>query len=218
MPNRNSTASQLLQRRYARDESHKRSIQIERVNAQIAQMIIDLRRESGLTQKELADKIKTTQSVVSRLEDAEYDGHSLSMLNRIAGALGKQLNVAIEPLTSETDSLRLAFREVLRKLRLAHGYSVQDAASKLGIPSSEVLTLEQNQSYRPSPLLLHKLSKLYDIPQRRLAILCGAIRDIPQDMREQASRFAAMSDSFSKLLPEERKQLDLFVKFLRSEV
>jgi transcriptional regulator with XRE-family HTH domain len=181
-------------------------------------MIIDLRRESGLTQKELADKIKTTQSVVSRLEDAEYDGHSLSMLNRIAGALGKQLNVAIEPLASETDSLRLAFREVLRKLRLAHGYSVQDAASKLGIPASEVLTLEQNQSYRPSPLLLHKLSKLYDIPQRRLAILCGAIRDIPQDMREQASRFAAMSDSFSKLLPEERKQLDLFVKFLRSEV
>jgi transcriptional regulator with XRE-family HTH domain len=217
MPSRNSTASQFLHRRYARDETRKQSLQIERVNSQIAQMIIDLRREVGLTQKQLADKIETTQSVVSRLEDAEYDGHSLSMLNRIATALGKQLSVAIEPLISETDSLRVAFREVLRKLRVAHGYGVQDAASKLGIPASEVLTLEQNQWYRPSPLLLHKLSKLYDIPQRRLAILCGAIRDTPQDMREQASRFAAMSESFSKLTSEERKQLDLFVKFLRSE-
>lgn len=218
METENSTASQLLRRRYARDENRKRLLQIERVNAQIAQMIIDLRREAGLTQKDLAEKIETTQSVVSRLEDAEYDGHSLSMLTRIATALGKKLNVAIEPPISEGNTVRVAFRELLRKLRVAHGYSVQDAAGKLGISPSEVLILEQNQSHRPSPLLLHKLSKLYNIPQRRLAILCGAIRDIPQDVREEASRFAAMSDSFSKLSPDERKQLDLFVKFLRSEL
>lgn len=216
MPNTNPTASQILRRRFARDESRQQSLQTERANARIARMIIDLRREAGLTQKQLADKIGTTQSVVSRLEDAEYDGHSLSMLNRIAVSLGKQLNVAIEPLMPEAEPVRVAFREVLRKLRVSRGYTVQDAAAKLRINPSDVLAIEQNPSYRPSPFLLHKLSKLYDIPQQRLAVLCGAIRQIPQDLREQASRFAAMSESFSKLTPQEKRELDLFVNFLRS--
>ena len=42
------------------------------------------RTEAGLSQKELAEMIGTTQSVISRLEDADYEGHSLSMLSRIA--------------------------------------------------------------------------------------------------------------------------------------
>jgi transcriptional regulator with XRE-family HTH domain len=110
-----------------------------------------------------------------------------------------------------------AFREVLRKLRLSHGFSIEDIARKVDISESEALSLEQDGSYRPSPLLLHKLGKLYNIPQRRLAILCGAIREVPSSVVEQASRFAAMSDSFAKLTPDERRDLDIFVKFLRSE-
>ncbi len=218
MPNRKSTASQILRRRYARGESRRNSLQTERANAQIARTIVDLRQEAGLTQKELADKIGTTQSVISRLEDAEYDGHSLSMLNRIAEALHKKLRVAIEPRDPDLETVRFAFREVIRKLRLAHGFTIQDAAARLETTATEVLLLEQNESYRPSPLLLHRISKLYQIPQRRLALLCGAIRDIPQNVREQASRFAAMSDSFATLTAEEKRELDIFVRFLRTEI
>lgn len=218
MPIRKSTASQILRRRYASDEARRNSLQTERVNAQIARAIVDLRQEAGLTQKELADKIGTTQSVISRLEDAEYDGHSLSMLNRIADALHKKLRVAIEPRDPDLETVRVAFREVIRKLRLAHGLTVQDAAARLEITPTEVLLLEQNETYRPSPLLLHRISKLYQIPQRRLALLCGAIRDIPQNVREQASRFAAMSDSFAKLTADEKRELDMFVRFLRTEI
>ena len=59
----------------------------------VAQMIYDARIEAGLTQKELADLIGTRQSVISRLEDADYEGHSLLMLNRIATALHKQVEI-----------------------------------------------------------------------------------------------------------------------------
>ncbi len=45
----------------------------------------DLRKEARLSHKELAVLVGTTQSVFSRLEDADYDGHSLTFLNRIAG-------------------------------------------------------------------------------------------------------------------------------------
>lgn len=68
-----------------------------RQNFEIAMEIFDLRQKAGLTQKQLADKISTTQSVISRLEDADYRGHSLEMLRRIAEALNCRLEVHITP-------------------------------------------------------------------------------------------------------------------------
>lgn len=65
----------------------------------VAQMIYDARTEAGLTQKELAKAVGTTQSVISQLESAEYKGHSLSMLERIGKALNKRVEVRFAPLT-----------------------------------------------------------------------------------------------------------------------
>jgi DNA-binding XRE family transcriptional regulator len=53
----------------------------------VAQQLYDLRARHGLTQKALAALAGTTQSVIARLEDANYEGHSLSMLSRIAAAI-----------------------------------------------------------------------------------------------------------------------------------
>src|SRR5208337_1366329 len=66
-----------------------------RVNAEVARTIYELREQAGLSQKELADRVETTQSIISRLEDADYEGHSLSMLNRIAKALNQQVQVVM---------------------------------------------------------------------------------------------------------------------------
>lgn len=60
-------------------------------NAHVAQLIYDARTEAGLSQAELAALIGTTQSVISRLEDADYEGHSLSILNKIAQALNRKV-------------------------------------------------------------------------------------------------------------------------------
>jgi ribosome-binding protein aMBF1 (putative translation factor) len=68
------------------------------LNAEIAQLIYDARINAGLTQKELADRIGTQQSVISRLEDADDEGHSLSMLQAIAKALNQRLAVHLVPL------------------------------------------------------------------------------------------------------------------------
>jgi ribosome-binding protein aMBF1 (putative translation factor) len=65
------------------------------LNALVAQLIYRARTDAGLTQSRLAKLIGTRQSVISRLEDADYDGHSLSMLGRIAQALGKRLEVRL---------------------------------------------------------------------------------------------------------------------------
>ena len=69
------------------------------VNAHVAQLIYDARTLAGLSQTELAKLIGTTQSVISRLEDADYEGHSLSMLSRIAQALGREVKIDLVPIS-----------------------------------------------------------------------------------------------------------------------
>ena len=77
------------------DAKRKESLEEERLSAQVASTIYQMRVESGLTQKQLADLIGTTQSVISRLEDADYEGHSLSMVSRIAEALEREVRVQL---------------------------------------------------------------------------------------------------------------------------
>ena len=68
------------------------------LNARVAQIIYDARTQAGLTQQQLADLIETKQSVIARLEDADYEGHSLSMLQRIAQGLKQRIEIQLTPI------------------------------------------------------------------------------------------------------------------------
>ncbi|MBM4027307.1 MAG: helix-turn-helix domain-containing protein [Planctomycetes bacterium] len=93
-----SDAVDVLHRRYIQgSRTRAESLKIERENLSIAEQIHTLRTQAGLSQKQLAAKVGTTQSVISRLEDADYDGHSLVMLRRIASALHQKVEVRFLP-------------------------------------------------------------------------------------------------------------------------
>ena len=79
------------------DADMRQMIAEETLNAQVARMIYEARTAAGLTQKELAERIGTKQPVIARLEAADYQGHSLSMLHRVAAALGKGLDIRFVP-------------------------------------------------------------------------------------------------------------------------
>jgi len=83
-----------LHKRYVGTDP-KRLAQLEksRVSAQVARQIHALRKEAGLSQRKLAELVGTQHSVISRLEDDDYGGHSLTMLRRIAAALGKRVEI-----------------------------------------------------------------------------------------------------------------------------
>jgi transcriptional regulator with XRE-family HTH domain len=70
----------------------------------VALKLAALRKEAGLSQKELAQKVGTSQQQISRLESPSYEGHSLSMLRRIAGVLGATVHVDIQRITPSRDS------------------------------------------------------------------------------------------------------------------
>ncbi|MBN2578262.1 MAG: XRE family transcriptional regulator [Pirellulales bacterium] len=92
-------AAEILQRRYFAGHPKKQALlEEERANATVARQIYHLREEAGLTQRELAKLVGTTASVICRLEDADYEGHSLAMLRRIAKALQKRMEIRFLPL------------------------------------------------------------------------------------------------------------------------
>jgi ribosome-binding protein aMBF1 (putative translation factor) len=97
MSKKTSDATKILDRLTGDDPELREMIAEERLNAQVARMIYEARTAAGLTQAQLADLIGTQQSTVARLEDADYEGHSLSMLRRIAEALNQRLEVRFTP-------------------------------------------------------------------------------------------------------------------------
>ena len=87
---------EIIERHFFRkDPELRRMAEEEYQKLLIGQQIYDLREEAGLTQEQLAKLIGTTGSVISRLESADYNGHSLKMLARIATALGKKIDLRI---------------------------------------------------------------------------------------------------------------------------
>jgi DNA-binding XRE family transcriptional regulator len=80
------TLNDIIQREL-KDEEFKVLFNKELMINEIAKMVFELRQKAGLTQKELADKAKTTQQVISRLEGGrDSRAPSLELLARIASA------------------------------------------------------------------------------------------------------------------------------------
>jgi len=76
----------------------------------LGQLIYDLRTSSGLTQKALAERMGTTQSVISRLEEGGGAKNRIDTLARVAVALGRHLVLSFpEDVPQElTDSVLVA--------------------------------------------------------------------------------------------------------------
>ena len=86
----------------------------------VALQIAALREQAGLSQKELARLLKTSQQQISRLESPDYEGHSLANLRRVAEVLHARVRVVFEP-----DE-----KKVKRVSQPAAPYRVKRAAAK----------------------------------------------------------------------------------------
>jgi transcriptional regulator with XRE-family HTH domain len=94
---RTKDALEILDKVTGPDESVRTAIREARVNFEVAQMICDARMQAGITQRELAAIIGSKQPVIARLEDADYEGHSPGMLQRIGAALRQRVEIRFVP-------------------------------------------------------------------------------------------------------------------------
>lgn len=93
-----SDALEIMDQRYFNTPERKAELEQAFAEDAVARKIYQLRTKAGLTQKQLAKMVGTTDSVISRLEDADYEGHSMAMLTRIAAALDKRVEIRFVPI------------------------------------------------------------------------------------------------------------------------
>ena len=85
--------SEIVEQRVRRSVTYRKTFSRTLRRIDLALLVREMREDAGLTQAELAKKVGTAQSVIARLEGAQYTGHSLSMLERIAAACGVALKL-----------------------------------------------------------------------------------------------------------------------------
>ena len=92
-------AVEVLHRRFYEGKPGRlKNLEEARANEEVARRICELRMAAGFTQTQLAKLIGTTASVICRLEDADYEGHSLAMLRRIGAALNQRVQIRFVPI------------------------------------------------------------------------------------------------------------------------
>lgn len=92
-------AVEIIQRRYFKGRPERvKALEEARADDDVARKIFELRTKAGLTQAQLGKLIGTTASVISRLESADYEGHSLAMLRRIGAALNQRVEIKFVPI------------------------------------------------------------------------------------------------------------------------
>jgi transcriptional regulator with XRE-family HTH domain len=110
----------------------------------VALQIVALRKQAGLSQKDLAKVLKTSQQQVSRLESASYEGHSLNMLRRVADALHARVRIVFEP--EEKPDL-VAFRKLTA---VSRKYAREAGLKKADIASAVTKVRARGRSSKPA--------------------------------------------------------------------
>jgi DNA-binding transcriptional regulator YiaG len=92
-PRSTTDAVEILERRYFRGKPDVQALFVEEANLQVARKIYELRTGAGLSQRALAKLIGVTANDIDHWENADYEGHALAMLRRIAAALKKRVEI-----------------------------------------------------------------------------------------------------------------------------
>lgn len=111
---------------------------------EIGDNLYRLREAAGLTQSDVAKLAGTTQSAIARLEDADYEGHSLSMLRRVAKALGHRVEVRFVP-AGPTGPLEKSMKDKF------DAKPARKAAAKRGKTPQATVAKEKPAKYRRKP-------------------------------------------------------------------
>ena len=93
MKKRTTNAIEIVEGMFGDDPEWDEMVAEEELKLRIGQLVYELRAGAQLTQKQLADRLGTSQSVISKVENADYDGSALEMLWRVCIALRRRIEI-----------------------------------------------------------------------------------------------------------------------------
>jgi len=93
-----SDAVEILHRRYFEGQPERLAeLEAARASAAIARTAYELRTKARLSQGELARRVGVSETVIADIEDDDFEGDALGLLQRIAGALNKTVEIRVVP-------------------------------------------------------------------------------------------------------------------------
>jgi len=169
------------------------------------------------------DNLKIARALRDLVVDASEDelraylatsGESLDELAGCAQSVVKRALVSASAKTAAVSDLHRGLGALLQMLRRRDRLSTEDLAIAAVVDLTELQAIESDPTVTPHPRTIHQLASYFNLPQRSLLVLSGAL-DVGQEVRDQAVRFAAKSTGLSKLSREEKNLLSEFVRFLQ---
>lgn len=115
---------------------------------------------------------------------------------------------------SEVKDLHRGLGALIHLLRRQKRLTIHELAARVRIDPNELLAIETQSSFEPSPRTIFQLEQFFALPERSLVVLSGSVQ-VDSSLREEAVRFAASSESIAELSRDEKGLLNRFVKFLR---
>ncbi|SEF10959.1 Helix-turn-helix domain-containing protein [Rhizobiales bacterium GAS191] len=119
--------------------------------------------------------------------------------------------------TAAVEETRIAFGRFVNLMRRRRGYSMEQLAAAADLDTSELLVIEDDVHYVPELRTVFKLAQTFEVSQQRLMQLAGLAAANDVELRQEAVRFAARSESMQKLTPEESSALEAFVAVLSEQ-
>ena len=88
-----------LHKKWVKDPEYQRAYEELETEFELARTLIDARVAAGLTQAQVAKRMKTSQAAIARMEGGKVKP-SAGSLERYAAAIGRRLRISFEPLNS----------------------------------------------------------------------------------------------------------------------
>lgn len=145
----------------------------------------------------------------------EEDHHFVSV-----GGLISQIDpewraeVSTPPLLETT---KTAFVRLLQLLRRERRLSLEQLAQKADVELAELVKIETDESFKPTPRTIHQLAGFLKLPAKKLMALAGLLQIKDYNLQQASVRFAARSEPVEDVTPEEHAALEEYVKFLNEQ-
>jgi HTH-type transcriptional regulator, competence development regulator len=125
-----------------------------------------------------------------------------------------QAEVSATPLVEAT---KAAFVRLLQLARRERRLTLEALADKADVDLAELVKVETDESFKPTPRTVHQLAAFLKLPAKKLMVLAGLLQVKDFGLQQASVRFAARSEPVEDLTPEEHAAFEEYVKFLNEQ-
>lgn len=109
---------------------------------------------------------------------------------------------------------RSAFSRLVQLARRERNMTVERLAEESGIRLADLLRIEQDEHYTPTPRVVYRVAQCFSLPETELMALAGLLEVSDNEFSDAALKFAARSAPVQELTREEHAALQEFVRYL----